>query len=268
MSDSPALPDRSGSIYLGDAYKLLLGLPPDSVKLLLTDPPYNVGRANNLHTMGRSGFDFEWDGGFNQTSWLALAAPAIMPGGSIVIWNDWKNLGEIALALKQLGFDPKRPLLWRKSNPIPRNRDRSFVQGHEFAIWAVKGGGSWTFHRRPNMGYERGEFSYPIQQKAAHPAKKPNGLFQEIIEILTDPGDLVLDPFAGEGTTAIASELTRRRHISFELDEKWYALALAALKLAQAEPKASMPKAPRRRRSPKTEATDGLDTSAALGTKP
>lgn len=215
-------------LYSGDALKLLARLPESCVRLLLTDPPYNISRPNNFKSMGREGIDFKWDGGFDQEAWIALAAPAVMPGGSIVIWNDWKNLGQVARALEANNFTVKCDLVWSKTNPKPANIKRRFVQAREYAIWAVKNGPKntkWVFNKRPEMPYERGEFRYPVQ-RSPHPTKKPDGLFKEIIEILSNPGDLVLDPFAGGGTTAYASEVLSRLHISFELDPAYYDLAV------------------------------------------
>ena len=205
-------------VYCGDSLRLLRRVEPGSVKLIITDPPYNVSRPNNLHTMGRRGIEFSWDGGFDQVRWLKPAVDALAPGGAIVIFNDWKNLETIAEALRILWIDVKRDLYWYKTNPIPRNMKRCFVQRMESAIYAVKPGGKWTFNRDSAKGYEDGVFKYPIQHDVLHPTKKPDALYAEIIKLLTNEGDLVLDPFAGSGTLAIAATRTNRRHISFELD--------------------------------------------------
>lgn len=107
------LPLTSG-LYHGASEILLHRVVPNSVRLILTDPPYNVSQENNFHTMGRTGINFAWDGGFDQELWIRLADKALMPGGSIVIWNDWKVLGLIAHLLIDLGYAVKRPLTWIK----------------------------------------------------------------------------------------------------------------------------------------------------------
>lgn len=220
--------DKS-AIYHGDAIQLLERVRPKSVRLVLTDPPYNVSQDNNLHTMGRHGIDFgEWDKEFDQRSWIEPAVRTLMPGGSIVIWNDWKLLGHIADHLTSLGLSVKRMLRWRKANPFPRNIGRSFVQDSEYAIWAVAPKGSWVFNKRDSVSYERGEFDYPVV-RSAHPTKKPTPLFRDVIEILSNPGDLVLDPFVGSGTTAVAAQLSNRKHISFELDPGYFELSVEEL---------------------------------------
>jgi len=196
----------------------------------LTDPPYNVSRENNLTTLGRRGIKFEWDGTFDQEGWLHLAAKTLMPGGSMIIWNDWKNLGFIAAELTSLGFDVKRDIRYSKSNPMPRNLNRSFVQSGEVGLWAVKKGAKWIFNKRDGISYERGEFTYSVVHDSVHPSKKPDGLFEDLIEILSDPGDLVLDPFAGVGTTALAAQKLDRRHLSFELNQTYFDSAIDRLR--------------------------------------
>jgi site-specific DNA-methyltransferase (adenine-specific) len=191
----------------------------ESVRLILSDPPYNVSRENNFDTMGRGGIEWEWDGKFDQLGWLELGARALMPGGSFIIWNDWKNLGDIARHLNEkLGFEIKDTLIWTKTNPMPRNTNRRYVPVREYALWAVKPSkkNPWVFNKREGVAYERGEFNYPVQ-RSWHPSKKPDGLFEELISIHSNAGDLVLDPFVGGGTTPMAAQRTGRNHISFEL---------------------------------------------------
>jgi DNA modification methylase len=196
-------------IYCGDSFRLLRRVTPGSVKLIIADPPYNVTRENNLQTMGRRGIEFSWDGEFDQVGWLRLAVQALAPGGAMVIFNDWKNMGLLAEALRILGMRKEmRDLHWRKANPIPRNMKRCFIQRMESALYAVKPGAKWTFNRDETKSYEDGIFSYPIQHDLLHETKKPDALYAEIIELLTDEGDLVLDPFAGSGTLAVAATRT------------------------------------------------------------
>jgi len=180
--------------------------------------------------MGRRGVDFgKWDKEFNdQTTWIKLAEPSLKPWGSIVIWNDWKKLGDIATFLeKELKFQIKTVLTWIKANPNPANCNRRFLQGTEHAIWAVKPGPkkkgvSWAY----NGGYHPGWFKHPVITNAEHPTKKPDAIFEEIIAKLTTSGDWVLDPFAGGGTTAYAAEKRARRHLSIELDENYHKMAM------------------------------------------
>ena len=218
----------AATLYLGDCLAILPTLNP--VESFITDPPYEISQANNLHTMGRRGIDFgTWDHKFDQTGWLESAANTLMPGGSMIIWNDWKLLGFTAAHLQSLGMVVKRQLKWRKNNPMPRNLLRVPVQSDECALWAVKPKGKWVFWRRPGYKYERGEFNYPVVRGSPHPTKKPDRLFQDLIEMFSDEGELILDPFAGAGTTAVAAQRSNRRHISFELEPQYFDLCVTSL---------------------------------------
>lgn len=232
-TDAERIAALETGVYHGDALQLIPLLPDASVDLIVSDPPYNTSRENNLHTMGRGGFNFGWDGNFNQVEWLRKIAPKVRKGGAAIVFNDWKNLGLMDAAFKALGFEAKRVLQWRKSNPVPRNRDRVPVQAHEFALWAVKLGGpkgnKWTFNRT-TAHYEDGVFTWPVPRapkgRDRHPSKKPDALFRDLIRMFSNQRDLVVDPFAGGGTMAFAATEEGRRHISFELSLKWHAEAV------------------------------------------
>lgn len=197
------------------------------VDLILTDPPYNLSVKNNFHTMkGRQGIDFgEWDKGFDLLEWIPIAISKLKAGGNIIIFNAWRNMGSIADCLESNGCLVKEMIMWEKSNPMPRNRDRLYVTSCEFAIWATKGKG-WTFNRQ-RENYENTIFKYPIvsAKQRIHTTQKPTELIQDLILIHSNPNDIVLDPFMGSGTTAIAALNTQRNFIGFETDENYFSLA-------------------------------------------
>ena len=118
-----------------------------SVDLILTDPPYCVSRTHQLgfSNMGRAGMDYgEWDYNFDQKEWISLCAPLVKEGGSIIIFNDWKNLSYLVETLESNGFLIKDLIRWEKSNPMPRNVNSRYVMDIEVALWAVKGKKKWT----------------------------------------------------------------------------------------------------------------------------
>lgn len=214
---------ETNKIFQGDC---ILGMQSwgGQADLIVTDPPYNISVANNFHTMrGRHGIDFgEWDKEFDLTSWIPTAVRHLKPGGNIVIFNAWRNMGLLAEALEQEGCLVKEMIQWQKTNPMPRNRDRLYVTACEFAIWATKGKG-WTFNRQRET-YENTVFKYPIvsAKQRIHTTQKPTELIQDIILIHSNPGDIVLDPFMGSGTTAIAAMNVQRQFVGFELDNDYY----------------------------------------------
>ena len=236
-------------MVLGDSFKLLPALEPESFDLVLTDPPYNISRPNNFHTMGREGFSWQWDQEFDTTGWIEAATRLLRPGGSIIVFNDWKLLGEITACLVANGCTEKdpivwhhegepesyaSPLVWEKNNPQPRNAHRRYVSDKEFAVWAVKPKAKWTFNKPEGTPYARSAFHYPAPSKRKHPTKKPTRLFIDLIKIHSNPGDWVLDPFAGEGTTSVAAKLTGRNSVVIECDEEAYEWAVAGTSGAKA----------------------------------
>lgn len=216
--------------YIGvhDVFDLVEKVKNENVLVdaIITDPPYNISQKSNFHTMGRAGVDFgEWDKGFDQTSWIAPALSVLKSGGNIVIFNDWKNMSYIKDELEKNKCIVKEMIIWKKSNPMPRNRDRLYVTSCEFAIWATKGKG-WTFNRQRET-YENTIFEYPIvnHKKRIHPTQKPIELIKDIIKIHTNVDDLVLDPFGGSFSTAFACKELNRRFISGDINEDYVSLA-------------------------------------------
>lgn len=215
-------------IYNEDCLEGMKRIPDGSVDLVLTDPPYNIAKKNNFQTMGRSGIDFgEWDKGFDQILWLETMASKVSENGSVIIFNGWRNLGTIAEKMESLGFDCKDVIRWKKTNPMPRNRDRRYIVDYEFALWFVNKKAKWVFNRQSET-YDRAEMVYPIvggKEKTGHPTQKPTELMEELLRRHSKVGATVLDPFMGSGTTAIACINTNRNFIGFELDETYFNLA-------------------------------------------
>lgn len=221
-------------IYNGDCLELMKQIPEESIDLILTDPPYNVSMKSNFHTMNRKGVDFgEWDKGFNQVDWLEMACDKVRKGGSALIFNDYKNIGEMKSTLEKNGFVIKELLLWKKPNPMPRNRERLYVTTIEVCLWAVKGKG-WTFNRQ-NDKYENGIFEYPtvFHKERVHPTQKPVKLIEDLLRIHSNENDIILDCFMGSGTTAIASLNTGRFFIGIEKEKEYIDIANERIRMSK-----------------------------------
>jgi site-specific DNA-methyltransferase (adenine-specific) len=193
------------------------------VDCMITDPPYNISQDNNFKTMGRKGIDFgEWDKNFDLTSWLDSADKLLKPGANVIIFNDWKNMSYLKDKLESLGYLIKQMVIWRKTSPMPRNRDRLYVTSCEFAIWATKGKG-WTFNRQ-RENYENAIFDYATVSptKRIHPTEKPTGLLKDLLKIHTNAGDICLEPFAGSASLPVSALELDRKFIGFELDRNHY----------------------------------------------
>ena len=208
-----------------------LGIKFDAI---ITDPPYNISRDNNFKTMGRVGVDFgEWDKDFDLTGWIKYCEPLLKKGGNIVIFNSWKNMSYIVESLEKNGFEIKDLIRWKKTNAMPRNRDRRFITDYEVAVWAVKKGGRWTFNRLSDT-YEIPEILGGLTPKSekvngGHLTQKPVYVMKWLLERLTNAGDLVLDPFMGSGSTGVACKELNRRFIGIELDENYFDISCKRL---------------------------------------
>lgn len=206
------------------------------IDAVITDPPYGVSRKHQLgfSNMGRSGMDYgDWDYNFNQKEWIRLTAPLIKDGGSMIIFNDWKNFTKIVEELDKQGFSMKDVIRWIKPNPMPRNVSRRYVSDFELAIWAVKDGGKWTFNKPKECAYLKPEYicsSFGRGEKRIHPTQKPLKLIEDLIKIHTNEDDIILDLFAGSGTMAEACLKNNRKFIGSELDKNYYKKAMERLK--------------------------------------
>jgi len=215
-------------VFLGDSYEILKLLPKGFFQLILTDPPYKISRANNFQTMGREGFDWEWDRDFDPITWITFCADLLAPGGSLLSTMDWKLLGQLSAAGVSSGLVEKDPIIWEKNNPQPRNINRRYVSDKEFGVWLVKPGAKWTFNRI-SENYERSRFTYPVPHVRKHATKKSEKLWEDLVRIHSNPGDWILDPFCGEGTTGVVAKRLGRSSIQIEKNEQHHTWAVEAL---------------------------------------
>lgn len=214
-------------IILGDFTERINQLPNESIDFTLTDIPYNVSRENNFKTMkdrtGRNGIDFgQWDYDFD-VNLLKSIIPKLKKGGSFIICHSFEQYDLLRNSLSELLL--KDRIIFRKTNPMPRNRDRRYVSNIELLTWYVKDGSNWTFNRQKD-NYEESIISFPAESGGGfikyHPTQKPVKLFEYLIKIHSKENDLVLDCCAGSGTTAIACLNTNRNYICIEKDEKYF----------------------------------------------
>ena len=134
--------------------------------------------------------------------------------------------------MEESNLDVKDVLVWRKTNPMPRNIERRYVQDMEFAVWGVKKGAKWIFNKDENKPYMRSLFETSTvsgNERTAHPTQKSLQLMREIIKIHTNENDIVLDPFAGSGTTGAACLSLNRKFIGIELNKEYFMLSAERL---------------------------------------
>jgi len=210
------------TIYNMDCIEWMKLIADNSIDCIITDPPYNIAKDNNFETMWRSWIDF-WE----RDKWFDLYSrinelPRIMKKDcNIVIFNDWKNIWDIARYCERLWFNIKDMIRLEKTNPMPRNRDRRYITDYEVAIWLSRG--KRTFNRQDEK-YERPKFVCWIE-KWLHPTQKNTKLMEWLVKIHSNEWQVVLDPFMWSWTTAIACINTNRNFIWFELDEGYRNIA-------------------------------------------
>ena len=135
------------------------------------------------------------------------------------------KVSDIIELAEKAGFYYKTTGVWHKTNPMPRNINRRYVQDSEFAVWAVKKKAKWVFNKPSDAPYLRSCFETSTvsgAERTNHPTQKSLKLMEEIVKIHTNPGDLILDPFMGSGTTGVAAIKNGRKFVGIELDEGYW----------------------------------------------
>lgn len=216
-------------ILHGDCLEVMKLIPSGSIDLVLTDPPYNISRKNNFNTMNRGGIDFGgWDKDADIFSYIEECFRVLNKNGSFIVFNAWKNLGDITKVAEHFGFVVKDMLRLEKTNPMPRNRDRRYITDYECAIWFTMPNAKWVFNRQ-DINYQRPKFVCSVD-KGLHPTQKSLKLMEELIKIHSNENDLVLDCFAGSGTTGLAARNLNRQFILIEKEKQYYDICVKRLK--------------------------------------
>lgn len=247
------------SILEGDCVAAMHSLPAASVDLVFADPPYNLQLGGDLTRPDHSrvdAVDDAWDkfGSFSHyddfsKDWLQAARRLLKPNGAIWVIGSYHNIFRVGALLQDCGFWILNDVIWRKANPMPNFKGTRFTNAHETLIWAAR-----DDKARPTFNYEamkafnddlqmRSDWFIPICSGAerlkddagekAHPTQKPEALLQRVILATTKPGDVVLDPFFGTGTTGAVARQLGRHFIGCERDAAYITAAkkrLAAVK--------------------------------------
>ena len=212
-------------IYLGDCLELMKEIPDNSIDCVLTDIPYNeCNRAGNgLRNLDKSKADI---GDFDLEELTSLLCDKT--NGSIYMFCGINQVSEIRKTMTARGIST-RVIVWEKTNPSPMNGDVIWLSGIELCVFGKKKGATFNYHCRNTV------LRYPCGSGKVHPTQKPINLFRELILASTKEGDVILDPFIGSGTTAIACIKERRHFIGMELNKEYYDIACERIKKEQAE---------------------------------
>jgi len=242
-------------IQVGDCIELMEGLPEGAVDMIFADPPYNLQLEGDLRRPNNTkvdAVDDAWDrfdgfGAYDDFTrrWLRAARRALADNGSLWVIGSYHNIFRVGTALQDLEFWILNDVIWRKSNPMPNFRGRRFTNAHETLIWAAKDKNArYTFNYTAMKALNddlqmRSDWLIPIccggerlrdeAGRKAHSTQKPEALLHRAILAATRPGDIVLDPFLGSGTTAAVAKRLGRRYIGFEREPRYAEVARARL---------------------------------------
>ena len=246
-------------IVLGDCIEVLNQIPEESVDLIFADPPYNLQLAGELLRPNNSkvmGVDNDWDQfnsfkDYDQFSrkWLKACQRVLKQTGSLWVIGSYHNIFRIGSVLQDLGFWILNDIIWRKTNPMPNFRGRRFTNAHETLIWCGKNSSAkgYTFNydsmKSLNEGLQmRSDWLLPLCTGAerlkrngqkAHPTQKPESLISRVILSTSKPGDLIVDPFSGSGTTAAVAKRFSRRFIGIEQSKEYVEISRQRLQTVQ-----------------------------------
>lgn len=225
----------------GDCVKILKTIPDDSVDCIITDPPYNLGlfmhnRNTNLKKMRENQFAYAgWDNLEYKTwkksmgNFMEQCARVSKKSASLIVFMSVLKVADIVELAQKYGYYYKTTGIWHKLNPMPRNMNIHFVNSTECWIYFIYKDTSGTFNNEGRVLHDYLESSVtPSSEKkfGCHPTQKPLKILNELILTLTNPNDIVLDPFMGSGSTCVSALLNDRRYIGIELNEEYYSIAL------------------------------------------
>jgi len=264
VDDLPATspkPEWLDTILKGDCVAALERLPEKSVDVIFADPPYNLQLDGDLHRPDQSKVDavddawdqfdsFEAYDAFTR-AWLLAARRVLKPNGTIWVIGSYHNIFRVGAKLQDLGFWILNDVIWRKTNPMPNFRGRRFQNAHETLIWASRdqAGKGYTFNydsmKAANDDLQmRSDWLFPIctggerlkdgNGDKIHPTQKPEALLARILMASTKPGDVVLDPFFGSGTTGAVAKRLGRHFVGVEREQAYIDAATA--RIAAVEP--------------------------------
>ncbi|UDF30478.1 UNVERIFIED_ORG: site-specific DNA-methyltransferase [Roseateles sp. XES5] len=251
LADVSRSPRKSGwldTIIKGDCVAALEALPDQSVDVIFADPPYNLQLGGALHRPDQSlvdACDDEWDqfasfeayDAFTR-AWLLACRRVLKPSGTIWVIGSYHNIFRVGATLQDLNFWILNDIVWRKANPMPNFKGRRFQNAHETMIWATRDpkAKGYTFNydamKAANDDVQmRSDWLFPIcnggerlkdaDGKKVHPTQKPEALLARILMASSKPGDVVLDPFFGSGTTGAVAKRLGRHFVGIEREQAY-----------------------------------------------
>ena len=278
FAPASAAPLPLDEVLIGDCIAALERLPPDSVDLVFADPPYNLQLEQALLRPDHSlvdAVDDAWDkfasfahyDDFTR-AWLLACRRVMKKNATLWVIGSYHNIFRVGATLQDLGFWILNDIVWRKANPMPNFRGKRFTNAHETLIWAAKGADAkgYTFHyealKAGNDDVQmRSDWFFPLctgeerlkdaAGRKVHPTQKPEALVARVLLAASRPGDVVLDPFFGSGTTGAVAKRLGRPFIGVERDRTYAAAALRRIAAVEPLGPEAIAPAPARRAEPR-----------------
>ncbi len=260
LSPNASSADWLDTILKGDCVAALERLPEKSVDVIFADPPYNLQLDGDLHRPDQSKVDAvndHWDqfesfqayDAFTR-AWMLAAKRVLKPNGTIWVIGSYHNIFRVGSVMQDLGYWILNDVIWRKTNPMPNFRGRRLQNAHETMIWATRDqkAKGYTFNyeamKAANEDVQlRTDWLFPICTGAerlkdesgskAHPTQKPEALLARALLASTKPGDVVLDPFFGSGTTGAVAKKLGRHFVGLEREQAYIDVAQARIEAVE-----------------------------------
>ncbi|MGE4431329.1 MAG: site-specific DNA-methyltransferase [Sphingobium sp.] len=254
---APQVTVEADRLIRGDCIPEMRKLPDGCVDMIFADPPYNLQLGGDLNRPDGSHVDAvtdDWDkfdsfAAYDRFTrdWLAEARRILKPNGTIWVIGSYHNIFRVGATMQDQGFWILNDIIWRKANPMPNFKGTRFTNAHETLIWASQNENArYTFNYRAMKTLNdelqmRSDWVLPIcggQERLkkggtkVHPTQKPEALLYRVMLACTKPGDVVLDPFFGTGTTGAVAKRLGRKWIGIEREDGYCEAALERIEAA------------------------------------
>ena len=264
-------------VLIGDCIAEMARLPDKCVDMIFADPPYNLQLGGDLIRPegGKvDACDDDWDKFDSLTAyddftreWLEQARRILKDDGTIWVIGSYHNIYRVGAILQDADFWILNDIVWRKSNPMPNFRGTRFTNAHETLLWCAKDEKArYTFNYRTMKALNddlqmRSDWVMPICNggervkdefgEKAHPTQKPEALLYRVLLACTKPGDVVLDPFFGTGTTGAVARRLGRRWIGIEREKAYVKVATQRIESTLPLDESAMQTVPDKRSQPR-----------------
>ena len=264
-------------ILLGDCIEILDSLPAESVDVIFADPPYNLQLSGDLHRPNNSrvdGVEEQWDrfdsfaayDRFTQ-AWLTAARRVLKPNGTLWVIGSYHNIYRVGATLQDLSYWILNDIVWIKTNPMPNFLGKRFTNAHETLLWCAKSKEArYTFNYEAMKALNedlqmRSDWVMPLctgqerlknhKGEKAHPTQKPEAMLHRVILAASNPGDVILDPFFGTGTTGAVAKRLGRDFIGIEREAQYAEVAKKRISKIRTDADTSLLETPSKRKLPR-----------------